>query len=305
MEYATALDVFFTAPPEEAPVIDPVVAGSPARRLRDAIEPIAAHAIWSREVNARCAERGLDFLTAYVLGRAAPLGEVPADVVVAAFGVFSPGLVSGLYDAARQTVDRADVLAIREETATAGLIAILDGRAEEDEIAEVAAVLRRGLDAAHPVARPLFAALAAQPWPDQAVGRLWRAAELLREHRGDGHLAVCVAQGLDPVEMNLLTELHCGMPLGAYTASRGWSKADIAAAARRLDGRGLVTAGALTDQGRRLRTEIEARTDLTQDRVLRAIGADLEPVIERVDRWSQAVIDAIGFPADPWKRAAG
>jgi hypothetical protein len=302
VDYQTALDRFFTGPPDVVPAIAPVAAAAPGRRLRDAIEPIAAHAIWAREVNERCAERGLDFLGAYVFGRAAPLGDVPPALVTATFGVFAPALVEGIYDGARRVADRADVLRIREEATVRSLGDLLGA---PTDVEEVTAVLRRGIATADGAGRPLFSALAAQPWPAAPVGALWRACELLREHRGDGHLAVCVAEGLAPVEMNILTELHCGMPLGSYTASRGWSEDDIAAAVRRLDGAGYISGGTLTDAGRDFRAAIEARTDRTQDAVLRGIGDDLEAIVEQLTGWSQQVIDARGFPADPWKRAAG
>ena len=76
---------------------------SPARRLRDACEPIAQHPVWSRYVNERLAELGLDFLTAYVGGRAAYLGDPAEPVVAATFAWFEPSLIAGIYQLARQT----------------------------------------------------------------------------------------------------------------------------------------------------------------------------------------------------------
>ena len=68
----------------------------------------------------------------------------------------------------------------------------------------------------------LFAALRAQPRPDDPYARLWRAADLVREHRGDSHVAACVAAGLDPVRMGVLSEMWVGYPVGEYSGTRAW-----------------------------------------------------------------------------------
>ena len=86
-----------------------------ARRLRDALEPIATQGWWAREVHDHPAAGGLGFLENYVWGRAAALGEPTAEVVTATFGVFEPGLVAALLGAGRDAVPRADMLRAREE----------------------------------------------------------------------------------------------------------------------------------------------------------------------------------------------
>src|SRR6185436_8695004 len=103
------------------------------------------------------------------------LGEPDGGVVAAAFGVFEPGLIVQLYDAARATAGLADIRAARE----AGAVT----------------------------------ALAGLPWPTDELGRLWHACSMLRELRGDSHLAAFVAAGLTGLEANILTELRVGWPL--------------------------------------------------------------------------------------------
>src|SRR5690349_12390244 len=98
MDYAAAVEIFFAAAPDDVATPDVVAAGTPARRLRDAIEPIAMHDVWSASVNAAMAEHGLDFLQQYVVGRGAPMGEPSGAVVAAAFGVFEPGVIASLWD---------------------------------------------------------------------------------------------------------------------------------------------------------------------------------------------------------------
>jgi hypothetical protein len=302
VDYETAVATFFAPPPPGTEPPPASLRASGARRLRDAIEPIATQGIWAREVNERCADLGLDFLGTYVWGRAASLGTPPPALVTATFGVFAPALVESVFAGAAATADRDAVLAAREAGAVASLRRVLG---EPDGIAELTAVLRRGLAGAHLVARPLYAALAALPVPADPWGALWRVCELLREHRGDAHLAVCLSAGLDPVRMNVLTELTCGMTLGSYTASRGWSPEEIGAAVATLTDDGLLADGALTEAGEELRAVLEDMTDDAEDAVVAGIGEDLEDVLARLADLSGDLIEAGAFPADPAKRAAG
>ncbi|MFJ3586394.1 hypothetical protein ACIPPS_29785 [Streptomyces sp. NPDC090127] len=129
-------------------------------------------------------------------------------------------------------------------------------------IAEAAGLARRAAEAAVTAGRPLAAAHAELPWPDAPHLVLWHAATILREHRGDGHLAALLAAGLDPVE-SLVSFAAVGAASEATFASRGWSAADWSAARARLVARGLLDAGdgAATEAGRALRAEVERRTD--------------------------------------------
>lgn len=301
MDYDDVIAAFFTAPADAALVPEPVQAGTPARRLRDAIEPLAMHSVWSRRTNEALAQHGLDFLSAYVAGRAAALGDASPGVVVAAFAVFEPAMLTATYEAGRRACDRSTLLTTRERATTESLHHVLG----PVDVTGVVEALRRGIHAASPAGRPLFAGLADQPWPDDPLAQLWRCCELLREHRGDGHVGVLVAEGLDPVEANIATELWVGMDLGAYSATRGWSGAEIEAAAERLSRRGLVADGRLTIEGRDLRIRIEQATDRAERAVLDALGAEVDAVVGQLTEWSSACIAAGAFPPDPFKRAAG
>lgn len=304
MDYADAVASFADPLPEPAPVPSPTIGASPARRLRDAIEPLAMHPVWSKATNERLAALGLNFLTGYVWGRAAALGDPSPGVVVSAFAVFQPDLVRNSYEAGRAACGRGDLLAARSESTTASLTDVLADE-NADEIERVAAALRDAVDEPHGAGKPLFSGLGDLPWPDEPAGVLWRACELAREHRGDNHISVSVAEGLDPVQMNLLTELFVGMPLGTYSASRGWSPDELAAAADRLRASGLLVGDELTTAGRAHRAEIEARTDALDQPIIDALDADFDRVIALLSRWSQRCIDVGAFPPDPYKRAAG
>ena len=284
-----------------AAVTDP----APARRLRDAAEPLAMHPVWSRGTNEALARLGLDFLSGYVWGRAAALGEPAPGVVVAAFGAFAPALVVPVYEAGRAACDRATLLAERARATTASLGEVLAEEAGGDAVGAVTSMLRAALDDVHTAGRPLFAGLAEQRWPEEPVGQLWVACERLRELRGDAHVAVWAAAGLDPVEVNVVTERWLDLELGSYSATRGWTGDEIAAAAARLGDRGLLEGGALTGAGRAFRADLEVRTDHAMAPVVDALGNDLDDVVTSLERWSAACVAAGAFPPDPRKRAAG
>jgi hypothetical protein len=155
-------------------------------------------------------------------------------------------------------------------------------------------------------ARPLFSSLRALPVPADPHGRLWRAAELAREHRGDGHLASCLAAGLGAPEMNVLTELWLDYPLGEYSATRGFPTERLTEAAEILERRGWLDAQhSLTTAGRTARASIEAATDASQAGLIAALGDDLDSVISSATTVGDAVLEAHAAPADARKRAAG
>jgi hypothetical protein len=148
--------------------------------------------------------------------------------------------------------------------------------------------------------------LRALPIPKNPHGRAWRAAELIREHRGDGHIAACVSTGLDAVEMNVLTEVWLGYSIGEYSSTRHFSEARIETAAHSLRGRGwLSDAGTLTEHGLAARHEIERATDKSQDLLIAALGDGIDEVILAADDMSRRILPAHAAPADPRKRAAG
>lgn len=301
MDYDTAVQALFRVMPEDAPPPVPDLSDRPARRLRDALEPVATHAIWGRATNEALAKLGLNFLTSYVWGRAAALGEPPAAVVVATFGVFEPNMLAFFYEEGRRACPRHQVLETRDRATIASLSGILEG----EDLTEIVGPLRRAVERAEGAGRPLFSGLRALGWPEEPVGRLWRACEALREHRGESHLAAAMVAGVEPVEMNILSELWLGMPLGSHTSTWGWPEDAIAAAAARLEARNLVDDAGLTATGRRLREELEDRTDAQQQSVVDALGEDFEPVVAALNRASAACIAAGAFPPDPYKRAGG
>jgi hypothetical protein len=277
--------------------------GAPARVLASVAAPIAEHAVWSRTTNENLARLGLSFVPAYMWGRLAPLGDAPPEVLAGAAGSYEPAVVMAVLAAAKRQCGRAGLLAARESATVESLAGILDDAGvPEADVADVAAALRRAVTAADGAGRPLFTAIRAQPWPESPAGQLWRACDLLRERRGDSHVAVWVAHGFSAVAVNLLTELWDGLPLGVYTSlRRGWREDHIAAGVADLVARGLVADSRLTEAGRAARDELEARTDALEQPVLDVLGPDLDRVVEALDRFSGAVVEAGAFPPGTYR----
>jgi hypothetical protein len=259
------------------------------------------HAVWNRTTNERLARLGLDFLTSYVGGRGACLGDPAGAVVAAAFAWFEPGLVASLWETARNAVPPAQLAQARDEATVASLREILAG----EDTAEVASLLAGAAEAADGMGRPLFSGRRADGRPRDAVHCLWWACGLVREHRGDSHVAAAAAAGLDPVEMNILTELWIGMPLLSFSASRGWATDVMQRAVARLESRGWVRDGALTGEGLAERLSIEQRTDAQEQPIVAALGGRIDEVCNRLNHWGQLCIEAGAFPPDILKRAAG
>lgn len=304
MDY-DAIAAHFLIPGADPPPA-PALPHSDARRLRDALEPIATIGWWSREASSAVTALGHDFFDGYVWGRAASLGiDVDPSIVVAAFGVFEPSMIAAVYAHGRSVSTRDAVLTARADGAAKGLAAATVG-VPESIVARVGGNLLdavRWLDGA---GRPLFSALRSLPTPVSAYGRAWRAAELVREHRGDGHVAAFVAAGLAAVEINVLTEVWLGFDVGEYSSTRAFSPDRITAAADRLGALGLLDESRqLTDVGRALRDQIEAATDISQSALVAALGDDLAETIAGAERIGAAVLAARAAPADPRKRAAG
>jgi hypothetical protein len=284
----------------------PVTAVTPAaaRRAHSAAEPIHGMIYFTPHGPAAYARAGLTHQrTTYFASRSAAMGAVPADVVIATFFNFNPALVRRAIPAAWETAAPADVLAARLEAADRSLRqAWADGIASP-EVTEAADLARRAAEraAGRPDGRPLFAGHAALPWPGQPHLVLWHAQTLLREYRGDGHVALLLTDGLDGLGA-LITHAATGsIPAEALRATRAWSEQEWAAGTERLREQGWLTEGdslTLSEAGRRRRQLIEDRTDELAVYPYEAIGADgCARFRELAVPLSSAVMTAdLGFP---------
>src|SRR5260370_39332294 len=148
----------------------------------------------------------------YFAGRAAPLGRVPAEVVHAIFYNFADGEVSRHIPRVWDTATPEKALAARERGSVAALRRILDDLADAPALARAADFATKAATSAPMEGRALYAALRAVPVPEEPVARIWHAATLLREHRGDGHIAALVAAGIGGTEAPVLHTLWEGVP---------------------------------------------------------------------------------------------
>jgi hypothetical protein len=209
--------------------------------------------------------------------------------------------VAGIYQVARQTTPREQLMATRMEATVRSLRVVLgddDPSAEADALAFAA-------EAADGMGRPLFSGVRAEGSPMDPAGRLWWAATLVREHRGDSHVAAAAAAGIGPVEMNLLTEQWLGMPLTSYAATRGWSPEALQAGTVRLEERGWIRGGRITESGAEARSRIEESTDIQEQSIVDALGSRLGDVCDQLEVWAWRCVEAGMFPNDALKRAAG
>ena len=209
----------------------------------------------------------------YFASRAAAMGPVPPEMVIATFYNFHPRMVRRAIPDAWTFSTPEKVLRARLDVADKALRRLLGREIESDHVRAAADLARRVAEAAEPPGRPLFAAHAALSWPDQTHLVLWHAATLLREHRGDGHVAALLANEIDGLEAHVLIATDYETPAEMQRANRGWSEEEWAAAEDGLLVRGLIDASGLTDAGRRLRARIEDTTDRLALPPFAAVGA--------------------------------
>ncbi|MDT0432489.1 SCO6745 family protein [Streptomyces salyersiae] len=247
------------------------------RRMWHLLEPLHAVFYYAPEVFEEAADLGYatdERWPSYFAWRAAPLGAVGADRVTEVFHSFSPATVAEHIPAGWDVAAPGAVLDARVRAVDRAYRALFGDRVDGPEFAEAAALARRAAEAADTAGRPLAEANAALPWSDAPHLVFWQAATILREHRGDGHVAALLAAGLDPVE-SLVSFAAIGAAPPEVFASRGWSGAEWDAARERLAVRGLLEAdGTATDAGRALRAEVERRTDESAAGPWAVLGAE-------------------------------
>ena len=218
------------------------------------------------EAVAAYGELGLKGRAGYFASRSAALGVVPAPVVVAAFYNFNPVLVGESIADAWSATDPAAVLAARYAAADQALRGTLGDAITSPEMRRAAALLRAAAEAVigDVAGRPLFAAHAALPWPAEPHLVLWHAQTLLREYRGDAHVAALLTAGLSGVEALATHAASGAVPAETLRTSRAWSEADWTGAVSGLRERDWLTEDAeptFTPAGAARRAEIERATD--------------------------------------------
>jgi hypothetical protein len=256
-----------------------------ARTLWHGLEAVNAVTYFAPECRAASEALGLrGFWMGYFACRAAPMGPVGPAVVEATFFNFHPARVRRAIPEAWTRTTPAALVETRAAAAAAALGRSLPDRAADALATAVQPLLDAAVEHADPAGRPLFAANRDLPRPVDPVAALWQAATTLREHRGDAHVALLVAAGIDGCEAHVLASACTGTDPELLRQSRGWSTDDWGAAVARLASRGLVAPdGAATSAGRDLRAGVERRTDELAAAPYAVLGDDrVEQLIARL-----------------------
>lgn len=260
-------------------------------RMFELVEPIAAVTFSEVPNEAFLAVGMRNYWDGYFAGRAAPLGLAPAAVVHAVFYNFADGEVARHIPWVWGKITPREAIAVRERSSAAALRQMIGELADSPGLVRVADLATRAAVSAPTEGRVLYAGLRALDVPDEPVARLWHAATLLREHRGDGHNAILVAHGIGGTAAHVLLALSLGMRPEEFGRVHHLPKAQLAAVVDGLRGRGLVdAAGGFTDAGRETRERIEARTDELAASAYEVLSAnELDDLIARLEPIAAAV----------------
>jgi hypothetical protein len=273
------------------------------RHLRNVCEPIGANVYFAPEAHKNYADLGLTgYGAGYFTSRGASLGKPSGLVVTSAFGVFSPVAVVPAVDEGWSKTDPESILKARYDGATASLRRLL-GEPDAKQLARAIELLQRGVDAAEGAGHPLFSGLKSLPFPTEPIGQLWRLCDMVREHRGDSHIAVWTRAGVAPIEIQLMSELQMGIPLKTYSATRAWTIEQMDAAIEGMRKKGWMEGDVFSAAGQELRDRIEADTDMMEVPIVDAIGGDLDELLDILRPWAAKIVEAGiaggGYPGDP------
>jgi len=262
-----------------------------ARRFFDRFEPV--HGVTYFAPEARAALDGLGYRgywMGYFAARSAPLGMVPPEVVTAIFYNFAPERVAKALPAAWQIAGPEAALRARQESAVAALHRY--GITADENISVAAKLAGKAARQAPLDGRPLFAANRALPWPDDPLAALWHAATLLREQRGDAHVAVLAAAGISGRECNVLHAAAAGVPRDYIARTRDYDDEAWRHHEQRLAERGLLNDdGPITAAGQELKDTIESTTDALSLSALDALSDDeVEALFQALTPITRAVV---------------
>jgi hypothetical protein len=236
---------------------------SMARRMFELVEPIGVIPYSADEPNESMFALGFtNYWDTYFAGRAAPLGVVPAEVVDALFYNFAPGEVARHIPKVWNTTTPEAAIAARQEGCVKALRRILADHVDTPAFARATDLLLEAATSAPWEGRPMYAALRTLPIPEEVVARMFHAASLLREHRGDGHITALMAEGIGRLECHVLFALGMDMPAKKFGRIHHLPEAQLDAVIDGMRQRGLIgDDGWLSRQGRAVKQRVEAMTD--------------------------------------------
>ena len=272
--------------------LDPVI----ARKTWRTVEPLHGMIYFAPEAAERYSAIGLEGPSGYFASRSAPMGAVGAEVVIATFFNFYPELVRQAMDGVWSRTSPDKVLEARLDAVDASLRRVLGDAIGSEAITQAAELARIAAETAgdRPEGRPLFAGHAALPWPDEAHLVLWHAQSLLREYRGDGHVALLCAAGLSGPEALVVHAASGDVSVPVLRSTRAWPDDAWNQAVDAVRSRGWLADGdelALSPAGAAHRQEVEDGTDALAVHPYAVLGEDRCSELRRLARpLSQAVV---------------
>jgi hypothetical protein len=279
--------------------MDPVI----ARKMWRTLEPYHGMIYFTPRATEAYEELGITGRAGYFASRSAAMGAVSADVVVATFFNFHPALVAAAIPDAWDTAAPATILEARHDAADMALTELLGAEAlGSDEMAKAAELARTAAAACTVEGRPLYAGHAGLDWPSAPHMVLWHAITLLREFRGDGHVAALLVADVDGCEALVSHAAAAASDGGMVTAevlkaTRAWPDDEWDAAEERLRSRGWIDGdGRFTDKGAAARDQIEAATDERAMAPWKALGEEgCDQLRALVRPWSRAIVGSRVF----------
>lgn len=234
-----------------------------ARRMFELVEPIGVIPYWASEPTEAMFALGFtNYWDTYFAGRAAPLGLATAEVVDALFYNFAPGEVARHIPAVWNITTPEAAIAARQAGCVEALRRVLGDHVDAPSFERAAELLTKAATSAPCEGRPMYAALRAIPVLDDVVARLFHAASLLREHRGDGHVVALMVEGVGRLEAHVLLALDMGMPAEKFGRIHHLPTAQLAAVIDGMRDRGMISAdGWLSEAGRAAKRRVEGLTD--------------------------------------------
>jgi hypothetical protein len=285
-----------------------------ARTLGATIEPFTGQVYFSPECHAEYEKLGFSPSPgelggvampdgpAYFCSRGSVMGQVPGELIAAAFAVFNPEAVVPSVAYGWTLTDAATICDARTRGATAQLVRALGE--EPDGLKRATELLERATEPLRPEGRPLYAGQRSLGLPGTPMGDAWRLGDMLREFRGDAHTAAWTSSGFDATEIGLMTELYWGLPSRSYVRSRAWNDEQLDAASERLRSRGLFDGDAMSAEGRAQREAVEVATDRQMAAAIDALGDDFDELIEVMTPWGATIREARGYlPGGPHELA--
>jgi hypothetical protein len=262
------------------------------------VEPIGVIPYAADEPNEAMFALGFtNYWDTYFAGRAAPLGLATAEVVDALFYNFAPGEVARHIPKVWSTTTPEEAIAARQVGCVKALRRILGDHVDTPAFARAANLLLEAATSAPWEGRPMYAALRALPIPDEIIARLFHAASMLREHRGDGHIAALMVEGVGGLEAHVLYALDQGMPAEKFGRIHHLPAAQLAAVIDGVRARGLIgNDGWLSESGRAVKQRVEDLTDDLAAKPYEALGPDeLEELMTTLEPLAELLLAAQEF----------